>query len=137
MLIIWEVGLGPLLGSGKSLCAQMTVPALLLSLLAWGAPAPRVPQETLLPALLAFLPLALLLTFTLYFWPLFLLFVLCVFLVQFKPWPPLFLGFALSAHSTSTPSSHVEKIICQLEEQETSIPAYSVSYMKLAVCSSK
>ena len=92
-----------------------------------GSPCPRGPQETLLPALLAFPPLALLLAFTLYFWPLFLLFVLCVFLVQFKPWPPLFLGFALSAHSASTPSSHVEKISCQLEEQETSTPAHSVS----------
>ena len=39
MLIIWEVGPDPLLGSGESLCAQMTVPALLPSLLA-GEPLP-------------------------------------------------------------------------------------------------
>ena len=102
-------GIGSSSWQWQILCAFKWQPTLCLFSLP-GEPLPWVSLETLLPARLAFLLLALFLTFTLYFWPLFLLFFLCVFLMQFKPWPPLFLGFVLSAQSTSTFFPHWENV---------------------------
>ena len=137
--ISWKCGLCLLHGKwdwilflavANTLCTQMTEPTLSL-LLAWGALALSAPgNPASCSACLS--SSCLFLTFTLYFWPLFLLFSFVISWCSSNPGhlcssdllcllspPQLFLP-TLRKHST---------FICQLEEQETSTPAHSVSYM--------
>ena len=101
-------GIGSSSWQWQILCALRWQNLLCVSSPCMGSPCPECPRKPcfLLCLPFFFLPFPhlhplLLASFSAFF--------LCDFLTQFKPWPPLFLGFALSAQSTSTLSSHIEK----------------------------